>query len=346
MRWVWILGLPLMVGMAGPAEAKPHRSHAPPEDPSQDDFWRDILEPHREVVTAIVAKARTAIEKLSAAADGDEAIEQRVRRVSDAYGMLRYARTLAPENIEVLSLLGAAADELGKTHQALEVLEACVRQNGPDRTDPEVTGRLGMIYLRLGKLDDAIRWLRYAQGPITTSDHAATAVYLATALAAHGEMANAIDLLVNALPAPTSYAPDPVTLVRFALAVHYDRDDQRGAAFDVLDKMQATLQQELGPLTQRALAGMRFAPPEDQYYYRALLYEALDNYAEARAEWALYASVTDAPWRRRALEHIQAIDQVSDQMIDAQRSAHPGAPPPSSAGRSSGRPLLRRRPVP
>jgi len=331
-----------MAGMAGRAEAKPRRSHAPPEDASQGDFWRDILEPHREVVTAIVAKARTAIEKLSAAADGDEAVEQRVRRVSDAYGMLRYARKLSPDNTEVLSLLGAAADELGKTHQALEVLEACVRQNGPDRTDPEVTGRLGMIYLRLGKLDDAIRWLRYAQGPIAASDHAAAAVYLATALAAHGEMANAIDLLVNALPAPTSYAPDPVTLVSFALAVHYDRDDQRGAAFDVLDKMQATLQQELGPMTQRALAGMRFAPPEDQYYYRALLYEALDAYAEARAEWALYASVTDAPWRRRALEHIQAIDQL----IAAQRSAHPGAPPTSSAGPSSGRPLLHRRPVP
>ena len=342
MRWVWIIGLPLMAGMAGPAEAKPHRSHVPPEDPSQGDFWRDILEPHREVVTAIVAKARTAIEKLSAAADGDEAVEQRVRRVSDAYGMLRYARKLSPDNTEVLSLLGAAADELGKTHQALEVLEACVRQDGPERTDPEVTGRLGMIYLRLGKLDDAIRWLRYAQGPIGASDHAAAAVYLATALAAHGEMANAIDLLVNALPAPTSYAPDRVALVSFALAVHYDRDDQRGAAFDVLDKMQATLQQELGPLTQRALAGMRFAPPEDQYYYRALLYEALDAYAEARAEWALYASVTDAPWRRRALEHIQAIDQL----IAAQRSAHPGAPPTSSAGPSSGRPLLHRRPVP
>lgn len=336
-----------MAEMAGPAEAKPHRSHVRPEDPSPGDFWRDIIEPHREVVTAIVAKARTAIEKLSTAADGDEAVDQRVRRVSDAYGMLRYARKLSPDNTEVLSLLGAAADELGKTRQALEALEACVRQKGPDRTDAEVTGRLGMIYLRLGKLDDAIRWLRYAQGT-TASDNAAATVYLATALAAQGEMSTAIDLLVNALPAQINYFTEPFTLVSFALAVHYDRDEQRGAAFEVLDKMQATLQQELGPFVQRALAGMRFAPPEDQYYYRALLYEALDDFTEARAEWALYASVTDAPWRRRALEHIQAIDQTIQTIrtINAQRSAHPGAHPIPPAGSSSGRPFLRRRPVP
>lgn len=323
--------------MTSHAEARPHRSHAPPDDPALGDFWRDIIEPHHEVVTPIVVKARAAIEKLGAAADGDDAVEQRVRRVSDAYGMLRYARKLSPDNAEVLGLLGIAADELGKTRQALEALEACVRQNGPEHTAAEVTGRLGMIYLRLGKLDDAIRWLRYAQGP-STADSAAATVYLATALAAHGEMSSAIDLLVNALPAQASYLPEPLTLVSFALAVHYDRDDQRGAAFEVLEKMQATLQQELGPFVQRALAGMRFAPPEDQYYYRALLYEALDEYAEARAEWALYASVTDAPWRRRALEHIQA--------IDAQRSAHPGASPTPPAAPAPGRPVVRRRSVP
>jgi len=95
--------------------------------------------------------------------------------------------------------------------------------------------------------------------------------------------------------------------VSFALAVHYDRDEQRAAAFEVLDRMSATLQHELGAFMQRALGAMRFAPAEDAYYYRALLYEALGDYTEARAEWALYASVPDAAWRRRALDHVQAI---------------------------------------
>jgi len=306
-RWVGILGLSLM---AGRAEAKP-APRVPAEDPSLGDFWRDMIEPHGEVVTGIVAKARNALGKLGeTAADGDGAVDQRLRYVSEAYGMLRYAHKLSPENPDVLSLFGTAADELGKTPQALEALEACVRILGPGRAGSEVTGRLGMIYLRMRKLDDAIRWLRYAQGPISTADNAAAAVNLATALAARGEMANAIDVLANALPAQTNYFTDPVTLVSFALAVHYDRDEQRGAAFEVLDRMQAALLQELGPSVQRSLADLRFAPAEDEYYYQALLYEALGAYTEARAEWALYAAVPGAAWRRRALDHLRALDAL------------------------------------
>ena len=299
---------------------------APREDTSATDFWREMIEPHSATVTAIVAKVRSAIDKLG---DGpDPGVDHRLRTLGDAYGMLRYARKLAPENTDVLGLLGSTADELGKTRQALEALEACIRIQGPERAGDGVTGRLGMIYLRMGRLDDAIRWLRYAQGPIAAADNAVAVVHLATALAARGQMPDALDALSNALPAQTNYFTDPVTLVSFALAVHYDRDEQRGAAFEVLDRMQATLQQELGPFTQRALSAMRFAPPEDQYYYQAMLYETLGDYTEARAEWALYAAIEDAPWRRRALEHVKA--------IDAQRSARPGPAATPRTGRRPG----------
>jgi tetratricopeptide (TPR) repeat protein len=318
-RWLCIVALWLAYGRADARPGTPAR-----EDTS--DFWRDIIEPHSAAVTAIVAKARTALEKASES-DGD-GVEQRTRSLGEAYGMLRHARKLSPENVEVLTLLGLAADELGKTRQALDALDACVQLAG-DRTSGEVAGRLGMIYLRLGKLDDAVRWLRTAQGPIASSDHAVAAVQLATALAARGEMPDAIDVLANALPAQSNYFTEPVALVSFALAVHYDRDEQRSAAFDVLDRMQAALQQELGPLAQRALAGMRFAPAEDQYYYQALLYETLGHYTEARAEWALYASLADAPWRGRALDHLQAIDHLM--------TAQHGRPEPQRSGRPSHR---------
>ena len=315
-----------MTGLSGVAEAKPH-PHGPPADPDLGSFWREVIEPHGEIVTAIVARARATIGRLrDGDGEADASRDLRVRQLRDVYGTLRHAHHLDPENAEVLGLLGTVADELGKTAQAVEALSACVRLQGPERAGAEVTGRLGMIELRLGQLDDAIRWLRYAQGPISAPDHATAAVYLATALAAHGEMADAIDLLANAMRGQTNYFTDPVALVSFALAVHYDRDEQRGAAFEVLDRMATTLQQELGPFAQRALAAIRFAPAEDEYYYEALLYEALGDYTEARAQWALYASVTDAPWRRRALEHVQA--------IDAQRSAHPGPRQPPAPGPS------------
>lgn len=321
MRWPILVALPLAAGHAHAGPPVP----MPREDAGASDFWREVVEPHSATVTSIVTKVRAAIDKLGDSADVDRAAERRARSLGDAYGMLRYARKLAPENPEVLALLGYTADELGKTRQALEALEACVRLQGPERSGAAVTGRLGMIFLRMGKLDDAIRWLRYAQGPVTVPENSVATVHLATALAARGEMPEAIDALVNALPGQTNFFTDPVTLVSFALAVHYDRDEQRGAAFEVLDKMQATLQQELGSFAQRALSGMRFAPPEDQYYYQALLYEALGDYTEARAEWALYAAFSDAPWRRRALEHIRA--------IDVQRSARPGAATPPTGRR-------------
>jgi tetratricopeptide (TPR) repeat protein len=316
-RWLSFVALSFAAGNALARPARPEAPRPARADDRGGDFWREVIEPHAETVTAILAKARAAIDKLDAG-DADWAVERRMRSLGDVYGMLRYAHKLSPDNTDVLALLGFTADETGQTRQALDALESCVRLHSPERAGVEVTGRLGMIYLRLGQLDDAIRWLRYAQGPLTGPDNAIAVVHLATALAARGQMPDAIDVLVNALPAQTNYFTDPVTLVAFALAVHYDRDEQRGAAFDILDRMQATLQAEIGPFAQRALATMRFAPAEDQYYYQALLYEMLGDYTEARAEWALYAAIPDGPWRRRALEHIAA--------IDTQR-ARPGAAP-------------------
>jgi tetratricopeptide (TPR) repeat protein len=293
---------------AGQAEARPGRS-APHDDPGASALWREVIEPHGVEVAALLTRARAAMAKLSESAD--ITAERRLRYAGDAYGLLRRAHQLSPDNTDVLGLLGSAADELGRTRQAIEALESCIRLVGPERAEPEVTGRLGTIYLRLGKLDDAVRWLRYAIGPIGVSNNASVAVHLATALAARGQMPDAIDVLSNALPStPGSYFNEANTLVNFALAVHYDRDEQRGAAFEVLDRMQAALQQELGPYVQRSFAELRFAPPEDEYYYQALLYEALGAYTEARAEWSLYAAVPDATWRHRALEHVRALDAL------------------------------------
>ncbi|HET9624693.1 MAG TPA: hypothetical protein VFP84_25170 [Kofleriaceae bacterium] len=314
MRWPRTMALAALFATGGTAAARP-ASLA-----DDGDFWRDMLEPHAAQVASLLARARRAIGKAgSTAPDRDGAFEARVKCLRDAYDMLRYARRLAPDNAEVLRWLGVTADELGQTREAIDALTASLAVTGVDRAGADVTGRLGMIYLRLGRLDDAVTWLARAQGAITAADHAVATVHLATALAARGDMADAIDALVHALPAQITYYADPVLQVSLALAVHYDRDEQRGAAGHVLDRMRATLQQELAPLGQRALANLPFAPAEDQYYYLAMLYEATGDDIEARAEWALYAAVPDAPWRRRALDHIQE--------LDAQRRAALARPP-------------------
>ncbi len=279
------------------------------------DFWREVIEPNGTEVAAIVANARLAMSRPDHAINGDTdwAVETRARFHRDAYNMLQYARALSPQNLEVLALLGRAADELGRTREAIDAFERCAELAGTDRIMIEVAGRLGAIYLRLGEHATAVRWLQLVHGglsPVT----APSLVYLANALAMHGEVPQAIDTLVNALPAPSlGHYPAETTLASFALAVIYDRDEQRGAAFTVLDRMQAMLGVQYMSYLQQELAKLRFPDPADLYYYRGLLYESQAHYAEARAEWTHYAAITDAPWRARALEHIAAIDALRRQ---------------------------------
>jgi tetratricopeptide (TPR) repeat protein len=290
---------------------------APPQqqvDPDRGNFWRDMLSPHKDEVDMIVQKAKQATNTADMAlwSDYDPTGLERLRFYREVYGMLRYARKLAPDNLEVLRLLGQTADEQGRTREAIEAFQAAIDVAGLEGAGIEATGRLGIIYLRLGKLDEAIRYLRAAQAPIAPGQPltAHVVMHLSNALAARGQMTEAIDVLASNIPAQVQYYPNELTLVSFALAVQYDRDDQRGAAFEVLDKMQNTLQGQLGAMVQNVLAGVRFAPAEDRHYYYGLLYESAGHYTEARAEWALYAAAGDLPYRRRALEHIQAIDEL------------------------------------
>jgi tetratricopeptide (TPR) repeat protein len=296
----------------------------PPPDPERGNFWRDMIAPHQAEVSTILFKVRTALNQADSAlaSDYDPAGQERLRFYREVLGALRYARRLQPDNVDVLRLLAQTSDELGYTRQAIEALQAALDVTGMPKAPADLTGRLGIIYLRLGKLDDALRYLRLAQGPVTPGQPltAQVLVHLSNALAQRGQVGEAIDTLANAVPLNAPYYSTEAALVAFSLAVQYDRDEQRGAAFEVLDRMQTVLQGQMGALVQTALASMRFAPAEDQHYYLGLLYEAVGSYSEARAEWALYAAAPDLPYRGRALDHIAA--------IDAQRRAAPPAPPP------------------
>lgn len=313
----------LLVTAHARAQPRPQPTAAEPER----DFWREVTDPNGDEVRALITKARRAMSQPDDALSGDTewAVEQRARFYTDAYNLLRYARKLAPENVEVLAQLARAADELGKTREAIDALEAAVRVTGPDKAGPEVAGRLGAIYLRLGDRETAIRWLRLAQGALSNREHACALVHLSNALAAQGEPAAAIHLLANALPdqAVPHYGPE-LTLVAFSLAVQFDRDEQPAAAFEVIDHMQTTMQAQYDNEVRDAIARLGFAPAEDLHYYRGLLYESLGHFVEARAEWSLYAA-SDGRWRGRALDHIEAIDRL--RRARATKPATTSAPP-------------------
>jgi hypothetical protein len=326
----WVFLAIAASGSIADARPEPVRTNA--------DFWREMIDPHADEVGVIVRNAREAMNRPDHALNGDTdwAVEQRAKFFRDARNMLAYARKLSPQNIEVLGLMGRAADELGDTKEAIETLEACVRVAGADKTPIDVVGRLGAIYMRLGDNDTALKWLGLAQGPLSTIS-APYIVDLANLLAAKGETAKAIDVLANAIPPSMLGNMAPyVTLASFALAVIYARDEQRAQAVAVLDQMQNGLGQQYGAYVQNELSHIRLPNPEDIHYYRALLYESIGQYVEARAEWAHYAAVGNTPWRGRALDHVAAIDK--------QRRANPGAPPqPQTLTPALPNPIRRRR---
>jgi tetratricopeptide (TPR) repeat protein len=306
-----------------------------PREPNDSgDFWREVTEPHYREVTQILARAHQAIDVANQALsqDIDATGLERIQRFRDIYNMMRYARRLSPENLDVLRLLGQSADEIGKTREALEALHAAVDVAGPEKAGTEVTGRLGTIYLRLGRLDDAVRYLRLAQSPTLTGPASAVVlVHLATALALRGQTTESIDLLASALPPAAAYYTNEATLISFALAVQLDRDEQRGAAFEVLDRMLIALPGQFAGQVQVSLTQMRFAPAEDEHYYRGLLYEAAGNYVEARAEWALYAAAGNLPYRKRAEDHVAALDRLGRASPASSQNRRP-RPPPQAQG--------------
>lgn len=319
----------MLVLATGTAAGKPRLVRAGAEDAT---FWRDLVEPHASEVNQLIRNARQVMREPIEVEESDFewAAEQRAQFFRDGYHLMRHARTLAPQNVEVLALLGEAADEIGKPREAIAALEAALAITGPDKANVAVTGRLGEIYLRLGKLDQAIRWLRQAQ-----ASHAegAPIVHLAHALAARGDLAAAVDALVSGIPEHRHTFTPEGAIVAFALAVHHDRDERHGAAFDVLDQLVRALQQSYSVTIKNELLHLRLGAP-DVHYYRGLLYESLGQYVEARAEWAHYAAIPDAPWRARALGHIHG--------IDAQRRARPGPRSPAMPG-TLPPPIIRRK---
>lgn len=304
MRWSWVFAI-----SCGVAAATSTAAARPGERPRDGSFWREVIEPHADEVAALLTKAREAMARPESPINGDTdwAVEARARFFRDAFNLLRHARTLSPDNLEVLALYGRAADELGLTTEAIDALARCARLGG-DKAPAEVRARLGTIYVRLGQPEVARRWLAAALGPLSAQT-APAFVHLATLLAERGELTAAVDTLANAVPAGLlAHYSSEAALVTFALAVLYDRDEQRGAAFTTLDTLQRALGPQYALQLLDALAKLRFAHAADLHYYRGLLYESLGHAVEARAEWAHYAAAGDSPWRQRALDHIAELD--------------------------------------
>src|SRR5690606_20766369 len=91
----------VLLAWAGTAHAEV--AEMPPEprvDPDRGNFWRDLISPHKAEIDMILLKARQAINTADMAlySDYDPTGLERARFYREVYGMLKYARKLAPDN--------------------------------------------------------------------------------------------------------------------------------------------------------------------------------------------------------------------------------------------------------
>lgn len=277
-----------------------------PRKPAHD-FWRQAIEPHGPEIDILLGRARNALDLVNQSRNVEldaTSLANRVKVLDELVGLLVYAHHLSPGNLDVLEQLGPIADEAGQPRLALDALHQLFRA----RPQAQTAARLAAIYLRRGELDDAVYWSRTALastfgGGFDRGDQPAQ-VLLASALELRGDTGSAIDTLANAAPFERQ-----ALIAQLALAVAYDRDEQRGAELDVLARIKSSVGESYAEEVEDAIGRFRFAPAEDVHYFRALFAESIEAYTEARAEWLVYASSGGA-FRARALTHVADLDTM------------------------------------
>ncbi|MCA9676051.1 MAG: hypothetical protein KC464_13515, partial [Myxococcales bacterium] len=322
-----LAGLAVLSATPRPARADYAVDYAPPPKPPEDDFWREVVEPHGDQIRVVLEKVDQIWNQVVSWQNydaGDPTGELRQRVLDDAWGMLKYARRLDPTRRDVLERMGRIGEESGRTQAAIEALQAYVALLPPEEDPPaEISLRLGRSMLRAGRAEDAMRHLRAAASPAGIGAQALAA--LGEALMQTGRTADAIDALSPNLGQQYSYYWQNETVqLAFTLAVAYDRDEQITAAFGVLEDMRNQLATEYANRIQQSLAALPLVPARDREYFLALFYESEGYLQEARTEWLHYAEGGDgAPFRGRALDHVAAIDQLLAERLEAAAKPKP-----------------------
>lgn len=313
------------------ASARKLARHTRELTPGEISFWEWLIEPNAAELQIVLNKARENV----AQATGSYALwdytgtlkienqNNRDRLLDDALGMLRYALKLQPDNVEVKREIGYAADERGDMELARQMLEQYLADEIAERVQPLARVRLGRLYARQEKWEEAIAQLRLALGdPQVVNDQPQAVVTLASVYMEQGRLAEAIDLLKYYVDANRNNYYSTQIMIPFALAVAYDRDEQITLAHDTLDKLVAGGQTQnlVNALVESTYTRLQFTPAIDRHYFAGLQYESMGYLSEAREEFAAYARAGEgARYRERARTHIRSIDQLQREQAAAAR---------------------------
>jgi tetratricopeptide (TPR) repeat protein len=265
------------------------------------DFWERALQPNQSDYEAKLARADALLVRTSDAT-----------LYPEAGALLDAAVALRPSDPRAWWLLGVLHERNHDWAACVDVRQHVFELDPsyrPARAEAwELERGLGDCLARAGRSEDAVeRYKRILSSGDARGSYAH--LYLGLAYMALGRVDEAIEAYVAGLADVTVNPRARLTaFMHVAAAVAFDRDGQRAAAAEQMGqalRIDRTLSVFDSPQAQ-------FAPAEEALYYRAFAEEARERDAWAIAYYRRYLRASgDKGWRDRATAHLAALESRS-----------------------------------
>jgi len=310
----WVVVVPLAASLLGALPAAPADAG---------EFWRRVVDPDRQVVDDLIARARAYLDRT---APGGVSTQN----ASQAQALLTQALDRKPGHYVAHFLRADALSLQGRGPQAVEELtRACDVAPTPE-DEATCTLRLAVEQSRGGSLTASL--LTYERHLQLGGAEGQVYANSAEVLMALGRLPDAVDRYRRAVDLESRRQPGPardaaLAQALFGLAVALDRDEQPEAAREPLARAVALdprLRQLPLPGEERATSDVFFLPPADVHYYRGLAFRALNRPQDSMQAFRQFrAAAPRSPFAGRAEAHVQALAKPALAVPDA------GAPAPA-----------------
>lgn len=278
-----------------------------PDPERAPDFWGELAEPGRKRFDEALERGKKLLDR---AGDSRSARQDLLRRhdLEAALAAFREAVAADPSRAVGWYWTGKTLYELDRMKQAIKCFRK-VRQLAAGTIEPYFLAfDLGIAYSKIGEFEKAV--LEYDRadqalvgGKFSSYEKRARRATVhgnaAEALMALGRLDESIQRYREAI------ANEPrSSLLRYGLAVAYDRDEQISKARQQMQKALA-VDAKMRQLTKD---NVFFIPEGDIHYYFALGHEATGDLDRAKEEWEKFlAKLPKDQWAPRARAHLAAL---------------------------------------
>jgi TonB family protein len=325
MRAATLLAIATVLAAATPAAQAKER---------ESDFWGGVVDPGRKQFEAAMARGDNLLKRAKNMPDAS----LKTKMLEDALAAFDEATKYSPRNFRGWYRRGKVLMALDRIKAGVKSLKRARRlgASGPE-VQFDIAFDLGIAYSKAGKFEKAV--LEYdradrakagarAKGFSVRGDRSTVHGNAAEALMALGRLDEAIQRYRESL----SYVPSN-TLVRYGLAVAYDRDEQISKAHQAMRKALAT-DPDMRKLTS---PNVFFIPEGDIHSYFALGYLVKGDLEKAKEEWQLFLQkLPRSQWAPRARAHLAALGVTSRKRPEGRKKRLAPPPKPIQGHREAG----------